>query len=152
MALEATYSKYRQNNLKIFAIVLLAGAAWLAYDGYRNDDFINKHKDELGNPDSTLVFHRKAPPYCIAGSIVAIGLWIVVRNKKIVAGDEKITLCCGKEIEYGSMQKIEDNFKGKGFFTVYYNDPQGNEQSIKFSDKSYDGLEKILELLKQKMV
>ena len=69
MAIEAPLSKYKKNNILIVIAILVAGGLWLAYDGYKNQDFIDKHTVD-GKADATLVFHQKAPPFLIAAGFL----------------------------------------------------------------------------------
>ena len=71
MAIEAPVSKYKKNNLRIFIILCIVAAVWFGYDGYFSKKFIEKHQDVQGNPDSTLAFNRKSPPYFIGAAAVS---------------------------------------------------------------------------------
>ena len=73
MPIEAPISKYKKNNFYIYIAVCLIAAAWLAYDGYLNQKFIDKHTKENGNPNITLIVNQKAPPFLIVAAI-ALGI------------------------------------------------------------------------------
>ena len=90
MAIEAPLSRYKKNNFKIGIVVLLGLAIWFAYDGYFNDNFIQKHTNPDGVADSTLAFNRKSPPFLIGGAVL---LWIylfAIKDKKIIAGENSL--------------------------------------------------------------
>ena len=147
MAIEAPLSKHKRNNFIIGIVVLLGLAIWFAHDGYRNEKFIQKHTDEDGIPDSTLVFNRKAPPY-LAGAAVLLGVYLfAIKGKKVIADQDRLII--GKrEIAYDSIQKIDKtHFGSKGYFVITYKDYQGVDADMKLSDRVYDNLGEVLEHL-----
>jgi len=147
MAIEAPLSKHKRNNFVIGIAVLLGLAIWFAYDGYFNEKFIQKHTDEDGMPDSTLVFNRKAPPY-LAGAAVLLGVYLfAIKAKKVIAGPDRLII--GKrEIAYDSIQKIDKtHFDSKGYFVITYKDYQGVDADMKISDRTYDNLGEVLDHL-----
>ncbi|HIJ67667.1 MAG TPA: hypothetical protein HPP87_01890 [Planctomycetes bacterium] len=147
MAIEAPLSKYRKNNFKIGIAVLVGLAIWFAYDGYQNEKFIQKHTDQSGVPDSTLVFNRTAPPYLAAGALI-LGVYLfAIKNKKVIAGQDRLVI--GKrEIAYDSIEKIDKtHFNSKGYFVVTYKDYQGVDSNLKISDRTYDNLPAVLDEL-----
>ena len=90
MAIEAPLSKHKKNNFRIGIVVLVGLAIWFAYDGYRSEEFIKKHTDQNGKPDSTLVFNRKAPPYLV-GAAVLLGVYLfAIKDKKVVADESSL--------------------------------------------------------------
>src|SRR4030043_833679 len=103
-------------NYKIYMVMLLAFAVYFAYDGYFNQKFIDKHTKD-GRPDSTLAFNRKSPPFFLAGVIaVAVYFWMV-KDKKVVAGDEELVFSEKDKIPYSSIESInKSNFETNGFF------------------------------------
>ena len=121
MAIEAPLSRYKKQNMLIIIAILIGGAGWLAYDGYKKEDFIKKHTIE-GKPDSTLIFHQKAPPFLIAGAIGYAIYFFLVRNKKLVASENELDT--GKiKIPYDAIEKInKTHFDKKGFFTITYSE------------------------------
>ncbi|MBN1457634.1 MAG: hypothetical protein JW912_07270 [Sedimentisphaerales bacterium] len=145
MAIQATSSSYKKNTHKILILALIGFAVYCVYDGYYNQSFIEKHTLENGQPNSTLAFNKKAPPF-LAAIALAIGVNLFrIWNKKIVAGDESLSLS-NTEIPYNSIESINKTyFDSKGFFTVTYKDSQGKESTIKVCDKDYDNLPTVLD-------
>ena len=147
MAIEAPISKFKKNNLKIYIVVCIAIAVWCAYDGYFNETWIQEHTDAEGNPETYLVFNRNAPYYFISGAIL-LGVYLyLIRNKKLVADENRLTV--GKlSISYDSIEKIDKtHFDSKGFFIITYKDSNGSEAKYKVSDRNYDNLGAVLEHL-----
>ena len=152
MAIEAPISKYRKTNLKIYIILCIAVAAWFAYDGYINKDFIEKNTDEDGRPNSTLIFNQKAPPF-FAGAAVLFGVYLfVVKNKKLIADENELVFSDKDKIPYDSIQSINKTyFDKKGFFVITHKDEKGKEINRKLSDRNYDNLAAILDHLVAKI-
>ena len=148
MAIEAPISRFRKNNLKIYIVVLIGIAIWCAYDGYLNKSWKKKHTDADGNPDTYLIFNRKAPPFFI-GAAVLLGVYLfVIRNNKVVADENELTISAKEKIPYDAIQKIDrTHFGSKGFFHIIYEDKAGNEIKRKLSERGYDNLEAILDEL-----
>jgi len=148
MAIEAPISKYKKTNLKIYIILCIAVAAWFAYDGYINKNFIEKHTDENGKPNSTLIFNQKAPPF-FAGAAVLFGVYLfVVKNKKLIADENELVFSDKDKIPYDSIQSINKTyFEKKGFFVITHKDERGKEINRKLSDRNYDNLAPILDHL-----
>lgn len=150
MAIEAPLSKYKKTNFKIIVVVLLGLGCWFTYDGYLNEKFIEKNTDNYGTeeavPNSTLQFNRKSPPFFIAGALLAAGFFVMIKNRKIVAGDNSLITPKG-EIPYDSIEKInKTNFDNKGFFVI--TSKQGDKETdLKISDRNYDNLPEILDEL-----
>ena len=90
MAIEAPISKYKKTNLKIYIILCIVLAAWFAYDGYINKNFIEKHTDENGKPNSTLSFNQKSPPFFAAAAALFAVYFFVVKNKKLIADENEL--------------------------------------------------------------
>lgn len=154
MAIEAQYSKFRKQNCFIGIGLLLAFAAWFAYDGYINQKYIEKHTvvNELGIevPDSDLAFNQKSPPFFVAGALLVAGFFFMVKNKKIVAGETSLIMP-GQEIPYDNIEKInKTNFEKKGYFVLTYKN-NDKEHDIKLSSKTYDNLEAVLDELIKKL-
>jgi hypothetical protein len=136
MAIEAPISKYKKTNLKIYIILCIAAAAWFAYDGYLNKDFIDKHTNEDGTPDSTLVFNQKSPPFFVAAAVLFGVYLFVVKNKKLIADENELIFSAKEKIPYNSIQSINKTyFDKKGFFVITYKDEHGKEIDRKISDK-----------------
>ncbi|MHC4204578.1 MAG: hypothetical protein ACYSTT_07985 [Planctomycetota bacterium] len=148
MAIVAPISKYKKTNLKIYIVLCIAVAAWFAYDGYINKDFIEKHTDENGKPNSTLIFNQKAPPF-FAGAAVLFGVYLfIVKNKKLVADENELVLSAKEKIPYDSIQSINKTyFDKKGFFVITHKDERGNIINRKISDRNYNNLAAVLDLL-----
>ena len=145
MAIEAPLSKYKKSNFKIGIFVLVGLAIWFAYDGYKNEDFIKKHSDENGQPDSTLVFNRKAPLGMVSIAVL-IGLYLFAINGKKIVADENGLVVNKREIAYDSIQKIDKtHFDSKGYFVITYKDYQGGDADLKISDRTYDNLSAVLD-------
>jgi hypothetical protein len=151
MAIEAPLSKYKKNNFRIGIVILVGLAIWFAYDGYRNEGFIKKHTDENGNPDSTLAFNRKAPPYLV-GAAVLLGVYLfAIKDKKVVA-DESSLVIGKRQIAYDTIEKIDKtHYDSKGYFVITYKDYQGVETNLKISDGIYDNLSAVLDELVAKI-
>ena len=85
MAIEAPLSRHSRNSLIIVIVALLGFTGWTIYDGFVSESFKAKHTGENGEPDSTLLFNRKAPPYLLAmAALVGLRLF-QVRRRKIIA-------------------------------------------------------------------
>ncbi len=148
MALEAPLSKYKRNGLLIYIAVCVAAALWLGYDGYLNKDFIAKHTDEQGTPESTLVFNQKAPPFFLGVAVLLGGYLYAIRNRQLVAADDALIIAGKKRIPYDAIEKIDKTyFDKKGFFTITYTNEGGASVPYKLSDRQYDNLGPILDHL-----
>jgi len=149
MNIEAPLSRYKKQNLIIAMAALFGLGIWFYYDGHYNTKFIEKHTvvDELGQeqPNTTLLFNQKAPPYLFAAGVAVVIYFFVIRNKKVVADDTAL-YADGKTIEYGAIEKIDKtHFDRKGFFVMTYKDPQGQNRDLKLSDRTYDNLPAVLD-------
>lgn len=152
MAIEAPISKFRKSNLKIYIAVCIGLAAWCAYDGYFNEDWIKEHTDADGNPKTYLVFNRKTPPYLIGAAVLFGAYLFVIRGRKIVADDNELVINNKEKVSLDSIQKIDKtNFKSKGFFIITYKNKDGSEVNRKLSDRNYDNLEAVLDKLVAKI-
>ena len=147
MVIEATLSKHKKNSFRIGIVVLLGLAIWFAYDGYRNEKFIQKHTDQDGAPDSTLVFNRKSPPYFLGAAFI-LGIYLfVIKDKRLIVGENSL-ITPNREIAYDSIQKIDKtHFDSKGYFVITYKDYQGVNADLKISDRTYDNLGEVLDHL-----
>ena len=156
MAIEAPVSKFKRGNLKVYIVVCIIFAIWFGYDGYFNETFIKKHKDANGNPESTLVFNQKSPPFFIGAAVLLAGYLFVMGGKKLVAEENELIFSGrfgNKErISYDSIQKIDKTyFDSKGYFIITYKDKEGKEANSKISDRTYDNTAAILEHLAAKI-
>ncbi|MHC5184331.1 MAG: hypothetical protein ACYSPI_08665 [Planctomycetota bacterium] len=149
MAIEAPLSKYKKNNTLIIAAILIGGGAWLAYDGYKNQDFIKKHTVD-GVADHTLIIHRKSPPFLVGAGILVGAYYFVIKGKKLIAGENELDT--GKiKIAYDAIEKInKTHFDKKGFFIVTYSQ-DGQSKELKLSDRTYDNLGQILDQIVSKI-
>jgi len=146
MAIEAPYSKFKKNNLKIYIAICIGLAIWCIYDGYFNEKFIEKHTDADGNPKGWLIVNKNAPAYLI-GAAVLLGVYLfVARNRKVVAEESQLAISAKKRIPYDSIQKIDKTyFESKGYFIITYKDDDGSETNHRLSDRDYDNLAAILD-------
>ena len=152
MAIEAPISKFKKTNFKIYIAVCIGLAIWCAYDGYFNDKWIKEHTDTNGNPETYLVFNRKAPPYFIGAAVLLGAYLFAIRNKKIIADENELVLSNKKRIPYDSIQKIDKtHFDSKGFLLITYKNKDGREVNRKLSDRTYDNLAAILDELVAKI-
>ncbi|MHC4264914.1 MAG: hypothetical protein ACYSUK_03170 [Planctomycetota bacterium] len=152
MSIEAPCAKYKKTNFKIFIVVCIALALWCIYDGYFNEEWIQKHTNEDGSPGSYLVFNQQGPYYFFGAAVlIAAYMWIV--TKKRIVADEKELIINGRErIDYDSIKKIDKtHFDKKGYFIITHNKDDGRQAIRKISDKEYDNLSAILEHLVAKI-
>jgi hypothetical protein len=148
MPIEAPISKHKKNNFYIYIAVCLAAAIWLSYDGYLNKSFINKHTDENGNPNNTLIFNQKAPPV-FAGAAIILGIYLYrIRDSKLLADENELVISDKKRIPYNSIQQIDKtHFEEKGYFTITYKNSSNEENTCKLSSDAYDNLNAVLDRL-----
>ena len=158
MSLEAPVSKSRKTNLKIYAGFCITFAIFFGYDGYFSRyewslrrSFYEKHVVD-GNADDTMVFNRISPPFLLAGA-AGLLLWLrSITRKKMTAEETELVISDAEKIPYDSIQKIDKtHFDSKGFFVLTYKDMQGREVDRKISDRHYDNLPAVLELLVAKI-
>ena len=151
MTIEAPLSRYKKQNMLIAITVMIGLAVWFYYDGHYKTSFIEKHTDAEGNPDSTLMFNQKSPPFLILGGVLVGIYFVAVRNKKVIVDDEGLK-ACGKTIGYDVIEKInKTHFDTKGYFVVTYKDLQGQSCDLKLSDRIYDNLPAVLDHLVAKI-
>jgi len=149
MTIEAPLSKYKKQNLLIIIAVLIGVAGWLAYDGYKKQDFIDKHTVD-GEPDSTLKFNRNAPPVMISFAVLLGVYFVAVKGKKVIAAENELT-CGNVKVAYDAIEKInKTNFDSKGYFILTYTDG-GQETELKLSDRTYDNLPAVLDYIVSKI-
>lgn len=145
MAIEAPVSKFKKNNIIIYAVLCIVVAAWFAYDGYLNENF-RKENTEDGKPNSTLLFNRHAPPFCIGGALLFVAYLYAIRNRKLIADDNELIISDRKRIPYDSIQRINKTyFDTKGFFTIIYKNKSDREVSYKLNNRAYDNLSAVLD-------
>ncbi|MBN1818488.1 MAG: hypothetical protein JW828_14090 [Sedimentisphaerales bacterium] len=147
MAVIAPLSKYKKGNFKIVIAVLIGLALWFAYDGYLNKSFIEKHTQEDGAPNGTLVFNQKSPPF-LAGAAVLMGLWYFRTKDKKVVADESSLIVGKTRIPFDSIERIDKtHFDSNGYFTVIYKTETGSEAELRLNERTYDNLPAVLEEL-----
>jgi hypothetical protein len=173
MAIEAGLSKFKQNNLKIYIVVLLICGIWFGYDGHFSEKFRKEHTDADGKPDSTLVFNQKSPPFFIGAAVLLAVYLFAIRNKKIIADENELIISDKKRIAYDSIEKIDKTyFRSKtkrkfvgdqsgnvqetrsapeGYFIITYKDNSGREVKRKLSSRTYDNLAAVLDELVAKI-
>jgi hypothetical protein len=149
MSIEAPLSKYRKHNMLI-AIALLAGlGVWFWCDGKYNQNFISKHTLN-GEPDTTLEFNRKSPPFMLLGAgIFAIRYWLL-KDRKLVADDQGLAYN-GISIQYDQIESIDKtHFNSKGYFIISYADG-GQKKTLTLKDKNFDNLPAVLDHIVSKI-
>ncbi len=151
MAVIAPYCQYKKTNFKIYIALLLIAGVYFAYDGYYNQKFISKHTS-LGQPDSTLAFNRKSPPFFAAGAVILAVWFLKIKNNKLAADDEALVFSEKDKIPYSSIESVnKTNYESKGYFIVEYKLPDGQKAQRQISDRVYDNLDPVLELLVSKI-
>lgn len=151
MSVIAPYSQYKKTNFKLGMFILLVAAVWFAYDGYKSEAFQKRHTKN-GQPDSTLVFHRKSPPFFAAGAVVLAIIFATVKGKKIVADEQELILSDGGKIAYNSIETVnKTEYQSKGFFMVEYKSQDGQKKLCKISNRDFDNLDAVLEILVAKI-
>lgn len=148
--IEAPASRYKRNNYRIWAVVLIGLAVWFAYDGYKNEKFIAKHTTD-GAPDATLKFHKTSPPFMVLGGLAMGVMSMVIRNRKIIADDQ--TLQVNKVvIPYDRIEAVDKtHFDKKGFFVLTWKNSEQGEQTLKLSVRDYDNLPAVLDRIVEKI-
>ena len=138
MALEATYSQYKKTNFKIGIVILIGFGLYCAYDGYFKEKFINKHTVD-GRPDLTLQFNQNAP-YVLIPVAAVLGLWfLLVKDRKITAEADGITINGREKIAYDSIEKIDKTyFETKEYFVLTYKNESGGETERRLDGRNYD--------------
>jgi hypothetical protein len=148
MAVEAPISKFKKSNLKIYIVLCICLAGWCIYDGYFNEGWIERHTNADGSRQAYLVVNRNAPPYLIGAAVVLAVYLFVIRNKKIIAGENELIIGDKVKIPYDSIQQIDKTrFKSKGIFIIMHKNDQGRDVERKISDRTYDNLEALLDEL-----
>ena len=152
MAIEAPISKFKKSNILIYTGICLIFAAWFGYDGYLNKNFIQEHTEENGKPNTTLMFNKKSPSFFLAGAVLCGVYYAMIKRKKLLAEEKELLINEKKKIPYDSIQKINKTwFESKGYFIITYKDEKEKETNLKISDRTYDGIDKILNHLVEKI-
>jgi hypothetical protein len=158
MAIEAPVSKFRKNNLKVYAAACIIFAVIFAYDGYlskyqwsHRSDFYERHVKD-GRPDDMMIFNQKTPILLVALAAVLMGRLWTLKNKKLLADENELIISNKEKISYDSILKIDKTgFDSKGFFIITYKNKDSSEVNRKISDKAYDNLAAILDKLVAKI-
>ncbi|MBE0536134.1 MAG: hypothetical protein IH624_10740 [Phycisphaerae bacterium] len=160
MAVEAPLSKYKKDNYRIGIAVLVVFGILFAYDGYLSQyewsmrqSFYKEHVlDNDGVPDGTMQLNRSLPPvFAVIAALLAVRL-VMVRGRRITAGDEALILPNGKTIAYDRIEQIDKtHFDSKGFFVVTYKTDRGAEANLRLTSRAYDNMPAILDVLTAKI-
>jgi hypothetical protein len=161
MALTAPLSRYKKKTFIIWIIACIVFGAIFLYDGYLSKykwsmrySFYEEHVlKKGGKPDSTMVWNQKWLPLLLGSAAVLMGVYLyVIRNKKIVAEDNRLIIDDKVSIAYDTIKKIDKTyFDSKGFFVITSKGPDGLEINYKLSDRDYDNLAAILDHLVAKI-
>ena len=116
MTIEAPASKYARSNLKLYIFFCVVFAAIFAYDGYLSKyewshrrSFYDKHVKD-GKPSDTMIFNQKAPIFLLAVAVIfAARLWSI-KDKKLVADEDKLIISDKEQFPYDSIQKIDRTY------------------------------------------
>jgi hypothetical protein len=158
MVIEAPICKFKKTNLKIYIGACIIFAVVFAYDGYISkypwsyrQGFYNKHVKD-GKPDDTMMFQRIVPLFLAALAAGLICYLGTVKNKKIIADEEKLTIDEKTDIIYDSIEKVDKTkFDSKGFFLITYKDASNTDKELKLSNRRYDNLTAVLEKIVDKI-
>ncbi|MHC4844158.1 MAG: hypothetical protein ACYTEE_10190 [Planctomycetota bacterium] len=152
MSIKAPYAKHKKTNFKIFIAVCIGLALWCVYDGYINEDWIQKHTNEDGSPGTYLVFNRQAPYYFFGAAVLLAVYMSVAIRRRVVAEENELNINGKERIAYHSIKKIDKTyFDKKGYFIITHDKDDGQEALRKISDNDYDNLPAILEHLVEKI-
>ena len=155
MAIEASVSKFRLTNLKIYIAACVIFGVIFAYDGYLSkypwsirQSFYEKHQG-----DSTMRFNQIVPLVLATGAIAFAIRISMLKNIKLVVDDEGLLIDGKTRIPFNSIEKIDKtHFDEKGgFFVITFKDNLQNEQQVKLSDNKYDNLSAVLTKLVEKI-
>ena len=160
MEIVAPISSYKKNGLKIYMVGCFIAAAVLAYDGYLSKyewsqryDFYKKHVvDNDNQPDGTMLFNRYVSVLALVGGIYFAARFFQKKDDKIIADDNAVTFCGGEKINYDSIEKIDKSaYNSKGYFVFTYKDSSGGEKDKKLSNKDWDNLDAVMNLMVEKI-
>lgn len=158
MAIEASISKFKRTNLKIYAAFCIGAAIFFGYDGYLSKyewsyrrSFYEKHVKD-GQPDDSMKFNRIAPIFLVGGAAVFAAWFWALKDKKLLAKENELIIADKESIRYDRIQKIDKtHFGSDGYFIITYKNTAGNEVDRKISDRKYDNLEPLLDYLVTKI-
>ena len=106
MAVEASISKFKKNNLKIYIVLCICLAGWCIYDGYFNEGWIEEHTNADGSQQAYLVVNRNAPPYLIGAAVLLAVYLLVIRNRKIITFRANVEGCRKKTSIFASATRL----------------------------------------------
>ena len=73
-------------------------------------------------------------------------------GKKIIADDQQLILSEKEKISYRSIESInKTDYDSKGYFVVVYKDSTGQMLQKKISNRTFDNLDAVLQLLVSKI-
>lgn len=146
MAVTATGSRFRRNNMLILALLCIAGGLWFAYDGWINDKYQEENTDpETGKANPNLQFNRYVPIPLAVIAVYSLIMTAIIPGRRVVADDKGLTLADGCNIPYESLQAIDKRaFDKDGHFTISYAVGQ-TKKTLKLSDRKYDNLGLLLD-------
>jgi hypothetical protein len=152
MAVEAPLSKYKKGNLKIYIAACLLFGLYCLYDGYLNKTFIEKHTNENGVADSSLEFNKKGAPILLGAAVILGFYFWAARDRKLVADETELKVGGEDPIPYDKMEQIDKTeFATKGYFLLTYKDFKDRKTVKKFSDRQWDNLSAVLDVLTAKL-
>ena len=146
MAVTATGSKFRRNNMLILAVICIAGGLWFGYDGWINAEYQENNTDsDTDKPNPNLQFNRYAPIPLAVIAVYEIIMAAIIPSRCVVADEKELTLANGTNIAYESLRAIDKrSFAKDGHFTIRYA-VGGAEKSLKLSERKYDNLGLLLD-------
>ena len=158
MAIEAPVSKFKKNNILIYMVICIILAVVFGYDGYLSKynwshrrSFYEEHVKD-GKPDDDMIFNMYSPPFFLVGAVIFGFYFSKIKERKLLAEENELVINKNKKIPYDSIEKINKTwFEKKGYFVITYKDESGKETDHKISDRSYDGLDNILNHLVEKI-
>ena len=151
MGVEAPVSRHRKNNLKLYIVVCIVLAIWFGYDGYLNENFIQKHSVDT-EADSILAFNQWSAPFLVGVAVLLVAYFLAVGKRRIVAEENELVLNNKQQIAYDSIERInKTHFQTRGFFVITYKTGDGGEVNLKLSDRNHDNLSALLDVLVAKI-
>ena len=151
MAIVALFSKHKRNYMLIWIAVLVGFGIYCIYDGYYNQNFIDKHTNDDGSADSTLAFNQKTPYVLIPLGAILAAYLLMIKGRKVTAGDSELVINDKNKIPYEKIEQIDKtDFESKGRFTITYSG-EGVKSTVTLSDRDYDNLGPVLDYLVEKI-
>jgi hypothetical protein len=141
MTIEAPLSKYKRNSFLIGMAICVGLSVWCAYDGYLSPTFKEAHHEWWVT--------NRAAPFILLPFAAIMGIWLhAIRGRKLVANDSELVIANKSRISYDAIESIDrTDFEGKGSFTIIYKHANGREAKRKLSDREFDNLAAVLDLL-----